>query len=148
MKIKRLDKFKHIHYLCFRIAGLIPIFLKIMSCCYISAVRVAEKRFHQLRQLLDSAQRAHDQLLHFLTILHKTPGHTALDVPPDLFVRVQVRRVRGTSKNPHLGRARLRKCSALVSECRLGRPKSIVNGRLHHATGARFRLFPAGSTSA
>ena len=65
-----------------------------MSQSGILTFGLAKERFHQLGQFLDPAQSAEGQPLHFVFGLHQLPGDLALDVRPDLFVRVQLRRVR------------------------------------------------------
>ena len=65
-----------------------------MSDSGILTLGLAKEGFHQFGQFLDSAQRAEGQPLHFVLGLHQLPGNTAFDVGPDLFVRVQMWRVR------------------------------------------------------
>ena len=65
-----------------------------MSHSGILALGLAKEGFHQFWQFLDSAQGAECQPLHLVLGLDALPGHLPFDVTPDLFVGVQMRRVR------------------------------------------------------
>ena len=70
------------------------IFRKEVSHPSIQALVMPKERSDEVRQFLDAAQRAQSQPFHLVLGLDEPTADTPLDMRPDLFVRVELRRIR------------------------------------------------------